>query len=518
MVAQDWKLSRFASTGMALLMGSSACAAESEGTGLRPSRDENNAARDTFVIDVGAGGAMDGGVMSVDAGACVPQIDASCAVAPGCEVDCTMFLDIESRLSLLSNDIARVPTEDERRDVRYLDLSSYANAGHAARMIDAFRDALAFLLNSLSNNPTVRPLLPIDPERLVFRIRLSDYGWNASTWERIASFYPYDVRYDPTSRSFPITEAYAERLREATGTGTPFIQADWFFAHAARPPLYYDILDLPSTVQALEQRLSVNVQANVTALTAQRAGLLSSGESRFNRVLERHALSERGALWLTHDFASNAGTANVLTHPLDFQAQSRQIAFHLPNGLFAFMMVDGLGARLDRAPSSALPDPGARDLTMEAGLSCIGCHADDGALAARDEVRKGASLVTADPAVLTQVQALYPEQPVLDTLFAADRERHRRARVACLAVGFTGADMHALDAEHDRLLSLRDVAGILGIKANALIAALDATPRIFPNDILALRRIDARLPRSNFDAIFPDLVVGLSLGQAARRP
>ena len=44
------------------------------------------------------------------------------------------------------------------------------------------------------------------------------------------------------------------------------------------------------------------------------------------RLFERHALPGRGALWLTHDFTTSVGTANVLTHPLDFQAQSRQLA------------------------------------------------------------------------------------------------------------------------------------------------------------------------------------------------
>jgi hypothetical protein len=155
---------------------------------------------------------------------------------------------------------------------------------------------------------------------------------------------------------------------------------------------------------------------------------------------------------------------------------------------------------------------------MEAGISCLSCHADAGVIGARDEVRAAASQNTADPAVLTQLQSLYPEQTALDPLFAQDQERFRNARGAAQASDFVGADMHALDSEHDRLLSLRDVAGILGIRPAALVEALDATPRLFANEVLALRRIDARLARDTLDALLPDLVVGLGLGQVVRRP
>jgi hypothetical protein len=508
--------------GLAALWGLSGCGGDPE-QGPRAPEVPNSArgAATTVILPVGdIDGGLGTGASAADGGGpvCDPARDATCSMPPRCEVDCTRFVDIEARLTLLSADIARLATPEERKDVRYLDLSSYANAGNSARSLEQHRAALAFLLNSLSTNPIVRPLLAIDDQKLLFRIRLSDYGWNANTWERIASFYPYDVRYDPSSRRFPVTEAYAERLREATGTITPYIQADWFFSHAARPPLYYDILNVPASQALLEQQLVVDTTADVAALRSPRIGLQTSGESRFNRILQRHPLTGRGALWVAHDFTAATGTSNVLSHPLDFQAQSRHLAFHLPNGLLGFMIVDALSTRLDRSPAAAFQDPGARDRTMEAGISCLSCHADAGVISARDEVRAAAAQNIADPAVLAQLQGLYPEQSVLDALIAQDQERYRNARLTVQADDFVGADMHALDAEHDRLLSLRDVAGLLGLRPAALVEALDATPRLFSNEVLALRRMDARLARDTLDALLPDLVVGLGLGQVVRRP
>lgn len=522
-VERDRKRIEMLLCGLSALWGLPGCGVdpEQEGPAAPDVPSSARGAATTVILPVGdLDGGIGTGASATDGGGpvCDPARDATCSMPPRCEVDCTRFVDIESRLTLLSADIARLATPEERKDVRYLDLSSYANAGNSARSLEQYRAALAFLLNSLSTNPTVRPLLPIDDQKLLFRIRLSDYGWNANTWERIASFYPYDVRYDPGSRSFPVTEAYAERLREATGTITPYIQADWFFSHAVRPPLYYDILGVPASQALLEQQLVVDTAADVAALRAQRIGLQKSGESRFNRILQRHPLTGRGALWIAHDFTSTAGTANVVTHPLDFQAQSRHLAFHLPNGLLGFMVVDALATRLDRSLAAAFQDPGARDRTMEAGISCLSCHADTGIISARDEVRTAASLHIADPAALAQLQSLYPGEAVLDPLLAQDQARFRNARAEAQANAFVGADMHALDGEHARLLTLRDVAGILGIRPAALVEALDRTPRLFANEVLALRRIDARLARDTLDALLPDLVVGLGLGQVVRRP
>jgi mono/diheme cytochrome c family protein len=432
-----------------------------------------------------------------------------------CEAQCTSFVDIDARLDLMHKDVLALATPEERTDVRYLDLSNYANAGHGDAAIELYRGALSYLVNSLSNGPKIAPPQVIDAQGLLFRIRLSDYGWSAATWERIAADYPYRLRYDPSSRAFPHDEGVAEALRARTGTATPYLQADWFFSHASRPPLYYDILAMPADLTQLQSQLALSIQGNIDGLRAARAGFADSGPSRYNRVIERHTISEeRGGLWLTYDFSAGSGNSNVLTHPLDFLATSNEILFNLPNGLQAYMITNAQGQRLDKAPNGAVQDPLAPDLAIEAGISCISCHADQGILARDDEVRVRTPLSTTDLGVLERVYGLYVEKPTLDEWFAEDKARYLAARTATRPRSFADGSAHKLNDAYRGLMKTADVAGALGIEERALTASIDATPRVFPPEIAALRSGAEGLARDAFEAVFVSLAAALGLGQA----
>jgi hypothetical protein len=415
----------------------------------------------------------------------------------------------------MHKDVLALATPEERAEVRYLDLSNYANAGHGDAALELYRGALSYLVNSLSNGPKIVPPQVIDAQGLLFRIRLSDYGWSAATWERIAADYPYSVRYDPSSRAFPHDEGVAEALRARTGTGTPYLQADWFFSHASRPPLYYDIVAMPADLTQLQGQLALNIQGNIDGLRAARAGFADSGPSRYNRVIERHTISEeRGGLWLTYDFSAGSGNSNVLTHPLDFLATSNEILFNLPNGLQAYMITDAQGQRLDKAPNGAVQDPLAQDLAIEAGISCISCHAEQGILARDDEVRARTPLSTTDLGVLERIYGLYVEKPTLDEWFAEDKARYLAARAATRPRSFTDGSAHKLNDAYRGLMKTADVAGALGIEERSLTAAIDATPRVFPSEIAALRSGAEGLARDAFEVVFAELAAALGLGQS----
>jgi mono/diheme cytochrome c family protein len=430
-----------------------------------------------------------------------------------CESACTSFVGIDARLDLMLKDVLALATPEERADVRYLDLSNYANAGHGDAALELYRGALSYLVNSLSNGPKIALPQVIDAQGLVFRIRLSDYGWSPASWERIAADYPYAVHYDASSRAFAHDEGVAEALRTRTGTATPYLQADWFFSHAVRPPLYYELLALPADLAGLQAQLGLDMQANITGLRAVRAGFADSGPSRYNRVIERHDLGDpRGGLWLTYDFSAGAGNSNVLTHPLDFTSTSNEIFFNLPNGLQAYMITDARGQRLDKAPNGAVQDPLASDLAIEAGISCISCHADQGVLARDDQVRASTPLSTTDRELLERVYGLYVEKPALDRWFSDDKARYLAARAGARPRSFGDGSAHKLNDAYRGLLRTADVAGALGIEQRALDAAIDATPRVFPPEIAALRSGAEGLARETFEAVFPALVAALGLG------
>src|SRR5262249_11372306 len=142
-----------------------------------------------------------------DAGACTLQPCAAPSPAPAlCQSDCTRFVDIVTRLNLMLNDLKAQDSAETRNDIRYLDLTNYANAGHGAAQLDPYRDALSYALNSLSHPAQVVVPEPVDDQALLFRVRLSAYGWTPALWDRLAGEYPYGVSYDPNSRTFPIDD------------------------------------------------------------------------------------------------------------------------------------------------------------------------------------------------------------------------------------------------------------------------------------------------------------------------
>jgi serine/threonine-protein kinase len=70
----------------------------------------------------------------------------------------------------------------------------------------------------------------------------ADYGWTKSTWNQIASAYPYGL----TDASLL---AQADDIESLTESSVPYIRADWFITNASIAPLYHEILRLPDTLK-----------------------------------------------------------------------------------------------------------------------------------------------------------------------------------------------------------------------------------------------------------------------------
>src|SRR5207244_1385193 len=137
-----------------------------------------------------------------------------------------------------------------RRYARYLTLAHLANEGLPDRELHTTRQAVAKLINSLSWHPRIVRPTPIDPGQTVLRIDLRHYKWGAAHWERLVTAYPYRLGSgSPEARAIAV----------ATGTELAHLRADWFVATASRPPLYQDLLQLPSSERALERLLQVDV-------------------------------------------------------------------------------------------------------------------------------------------------------------------------------------------------------------------------------------------------------------------
>ncbi len=400
----------------------------------------------------------------------------------------------------------------QRRFMRYLSLTHLRNARLPDEELEKERHALAKLVNSLSWHPRLTRPTRIDASATLYRIDLRDYRWPARAWDRLATTYPFRLGEEG--------EAF-RTAAELTGSERPLLRADWFLATASRPPFYHDFLQLPTTDRALERLVLVDVPGDIQDDACVRAGFNGSGVSRNNRVLERHDAAH-GAYWRSYDFSDNTDRQNVFQRPLGplpgpagFIPAGGEIIFNLPNGLQAYMLVDGNGRRIDKAPGDIVSDPKRPDKLVENGLSCISCHAR-GLLPKDDQVRahvqkNRAAFAAADREAIL---ALYAPPARLRGLLTRDAER------------FTGAlqrlGVPMTEPEQVETAVLRFEA-VLDLSAAAAEAGL--TPEDFTTRLRRAPALQARLgallargtvQRQLYQDIFPELVrvFGLEKGPA----
>jgi hypothetical protein len=424
------------------------------------------------------------------------------------------FMDIDQRLRVVLSDLRGLANPIDRQRMRYIDLSHLSNGGMSADELTVYRETVAMVVNSLSRGRSVVAPTAVDDAKLIYRIDLRDYLWDDATWDQLEATYPYAVIYDRDSRLFPYDEVTAEQIRIETDTQIPVLQADWFISHASRPPLYYSLLNLPDTLQGLEQQLGVDIQRNIDTEQVLRAGFANAGPSQNNRVIERHELGgNRGALWVSYDFANNLDNKNIFAHPLDFREDGGEMIFNLDNGLQGYFVADAAGRRLDKAPNNVVQDPAARDGAVEAGLSCLNCHQVDGQLPKFDEIRDFQLNAGANATEIENVLALYVTRDELQTVFDADQNRYRTARAALGIKHMTNTTLHQVDDRHLGIIGLDEVAAVVGLRSDELKRAIDASPQAFPPEIVTLRTSGGGIQRDSFEAIVGDLVQGLGLGQ-----
>jgi WD40 repeat protein/mono/diheme cytochrome c family protein len=408
-----------------------------------------------------------------------------------------------------------------RRFQRYFSLAPLANAGAAADELETYRRGLSKLINSLSWHPRITLPKPIDPDGLVLRIDLRDYLWDAGLWNRVLNDYPYGVLQD-SSVSRAVLVHTANRM--------PVVRLDWFVATASRAPLYYDLLQMPANLSELERQLRVDVGLNIQQERVARAGFIGSGISRNNRVLERHD-SVNGYYWRTYDFDAipqnlvdrellAPDRRNIFAYPLGpgfggdggFTHAGGEAIFSLPNGLQGYILVNANNIRLDKGPVAIVSDPKRPDRAVEAGVSCMSCHApgilpkDD---QIRDHVAKNARLFSrADQGL---VQALYAPKERMRTLMADDAERFRKALEKTGLKVSTAEVVMTLTLRHEADVDLPTLAAEVGMRPDELL------PKLLASDVLArnfgaLKTPGATVARQVVAQSYPDLVRVLRLG------
>jgi len=326
--------------------------------------------------------------------------------------------------------------ENDRKHQRYFSLTHlYNNQYVSPDELRLYRAALAKLLNSLSWKQDLVVPKAIDPEETLFNVDLRRLGWDEhELWKEVLKVYPYGLTHghdeDEKMREL------ATEIAQLAGTDLPLLRADWIIATASRPPLYHTLLHLPKDARELERQLKVDVQKDFLRNELARAGFITSGVSRQNRLVDRHP-AVYGACWKSYDFKNNNGTGNLLKFPLGpvfddnpfprqaFQHAGGELIFNLPNGLQGYLLVDAKDRRIDEGPIEVVRDAQetAGTPAVVNGLSCMACH-KHGVIRFEDKVRQG-SAVGGD--ALVKVQELFRSKEDMDRLLDRDEERFLHA-------------------------------------------------------------------------------------------
>ena len=426
------------------------------------------------------------------------------AGAPNWEVQYDVnFITPDAMLTVIEDHVQSLPAFD-RSSARYFTLTHLYNAGESPEALRAYQRALSKLMNSLSWGVEVINPTPIDERETIFYIDLRHYEWDRNeAWTQIEPEYPYQIEFDPETQAGLHTKL--TNLRSEMDCQVPFVHADWFLATASLPPLYHDILGLPDTDRALEERLEVNVAGNLRnapGIRVWRAGFNESGVSNNNRVVERHT-SRYGAYWKSYDFSGSSGVQDVLTHPLTFKHDGGEVVFNLPNGLQGYYISDASGNRINAAPIEIVRNLAASDPVVRNGLSCIGCHTK-GMQTFEDEVR---AVVSRQPDTPVRAQALrlYVEQSKMDALVAEDTERYREALEETGGV-FGGIEpVHRFYEAFQGPLDATHAAAAVGMETEMFLRKIREDPGLRGLGLSALESEGGNVKRdawtSNFDGV-----------------
>ncbi|MEK6299623.1 MAG: cytochrome c [Acidobacteriota bacterium] len=419
------------------------------------------------------------------------------------------FLSESAILAQLRADVEVAP-DRTRPYLRYFSLANLYNARVSDLELESYRSALSKLINSLSRHSEITPPSAIDSARVLFRIDLRDYNWTLATWNTLVAAYPYSVRTSD-----------GDSLARITGSPIPYLRADWFVTEASVAPLYYDVLDLPRTVQDLERQLGIDAARDLAEeKNVSRAGIRESGVSRNNRILERH-VSQHGAYWKSFDFRTNLDDQNIFRDPLRFNAAGHEIIFNLPNGLQAYFLADARGSRLNSAPINIVADRNnADDPTIRNARSCMSCHFG-GIQSFKDDVRAVVGGLSADRFDRQTALVLYPPQEVLERLVEKDRKRFE------VAIAKTGAAPVPVSAQHEQInalsrkytaeLSVAEAASEAGLETPEFLIRLTGSSRLASLGFGQLVVSGGGIKRDAWERQFGDLVRELRLGDHVPR-
>ncbi|MCA9028626.1 MAG: hypothetical protein KDA86_25695 [Planctomycetaceae bacterium] len=458
------------------------------------------------------------------------------ALAPSDAVLHRPFVSVADDFAAVAADL-RNHREDEYDRLRYFSITHlHNNSTVSDEDLKTYRAALSKLLNSLSWEREIYLPEPIGEYGTVLRVDLVRIGWDKNgQWQRMLTDYPYGMSYTTATDGRLSNEA--SFVYEATRSQIPIVRADWFVAKAGVPPLYHDLLQLPGGDNAaaeIEKLLQVDVIRDFEQDRLARAGFIKSNVSQHNRLVDRHPAAF-GAYWKSYDFGSSAGRQSLTQFPLGpvfpnnrhaaFEHDGGELIFNLPNGLQAYLLVDGKGARIDRGPINVVYDSksplGNREVIN--GISCMVCHAE-GMQPFKDDIRSGHGVQGRDA---QKVDRLFLPQDAMNQLVAKDRNRFLTSLDEATGPYLRGPDdnrpitefrepVGAIARQYTENLAFEDVAAEVAFEDHDKLKIIFDTPAfrkfgmgVLVDDKVISRDLWEKLdPYSTFHAVAEELRFG----------
>jgi serine/threonine-protein kinase len=312
----------------------------------------------------------------------------------------------ETRMLTAMRDYLLKIEEVKRASVRFFTLAHLHNNPKNSELdLRLYRAALSKALNSLTTSrEIVLPEAVPGTQETVYAVDLTELDWNrvdaqGTLWDKIVSFYPYGLKFDFVKDDE--RKNVWKDVAKWTGADIPYLRADWFVVTATQPPLYHELLRIPLKLSDLENELGIDTRRNFVDGKVERSGFAKSGVSRQNRLLERHSSPVTPYFWISYDFLPNRVRSDLPRFPLGprfagnpfndqaFDHDGGEAIWSLPNGMQAFMLVDGAGRRLDQGPIEVVFDRSAvlGSPAIINGISCMACHRHGIICDFRDELR-----------------------------------------------------------------------------------------------------------------------------------
>jgi mono/diheme cytochrome c family protein len=413
-------------------------------------------------------------------------------------------LELEKDIvNLIRNDFNALGTA-EQAQARYFTSWPIWNLNISEEVIKDLDQGLSKFVNSLSSSSKLVTPKPLNAERSVFRVFLSDLGWTRAAWA-VAT----------TGESYFRHSNKIQELRTLINDPVPVARIDEFIALNAIAPRYYDLQALkPSLDGFLQEDLGRKPLASIYqdvvsgAASMKRYGFNDSQVADFSRVIERHsAPNSAKVFWMSHEFGTQNAEQDPFRGPLGprslsnaaglsdpgFRPDGHEIIFEKPNGMLGFYVALENGSRINEAPSG-VRDSTSASATIAVGASCMSCHYD-GVIEKQDDIAKvfnTAPLAQAAKQLFGRIFAADTEN-----IFNSDRSRYQKA-LSDIGVDFRRRDpVHRAQSAFLRNATREEVVVLLQTTDEAFNKFMETLPAEVRQAWTALLNPGGQIARSN---------------------